>query len=319
MLRFGFARCVFPIIALMTLAAQNQPNAGKSSPVILKYLGAAGWEVSDGTTSILIDPYLSRINGPAPPGGHPMAGDTRRAYGWGDIASPDIAAIDAHIQRADFVVVTHTHYDHIMDVPHIALKTRATVIGTESTENVMRAYGVPGEQLITVRGGEDYQFGSFSLKVIPSIHSPLDHKRYFSSARAPAGMKAPLTLEQIHPEGGTLAYLIRFDGHQILAFGGMNYIEREIMGLEPDVALIGAGGSRKEIYDYSGRLMRDLHYPAIVLPTHWDNFLAPYSASQQPNLDALQSFVQEIVAASPKTKVIVPKYFEAIPLESVAK
>jgi L-ascorbate metabolism protein UlaG (beta-lactamase superfamily) len=319
MVRFGFARCVFPIIALMTLAAQNQPNAGKSGPVILKYLGAAGWEVSDGTTSILIDPYLSRINGPAPPGGHPMAGDTRRAYGWGDIASSDIAVIDAHIQRADFVLVTHTHYDHIMDVPHIALKTRATVIGTESTENVMRAYGVPEEQLITVRGGEDYQFGSFSLKVIPSIHSPLDHKRYFSSASAPAGMKAPLTLEQIHPEGGTLAYLIRFDGHQILAFGGMNYIEREIVGLEPDVALIGAGASRKEIYDYSGRLMRDLHYPAIVLPTHWDNFLAPYGASQQPNLDALQSFVQEIVAASPKTKVIVPKYFEAIALESVAK
>ena len=319
MVRFGFARCVFPIIALMTLAAQNQANAGKSSPVILKYLGAAGWEVSDGSTSILIDPYLSRINGPAPPGGHSMAGDTRRAYGWGDIASSDIAVIDAHIQRADFVLVTHTHYDHIMDVPHIALKTRATVIGTESTENVMRAYGVPEEQLITVRGGEDYQFGSFSLKVIPSIHSPLDHKRYFSSASAPAGMKAPLTLEQIHPEGGTLAYLIRFDGHQILAFGGMNFIEREIVGLEPDVALIGAGASRKEIYDYSGRLMRDLDYPAIVLPTHWDNFLVPYSASQQPNLDALQSFVQEIVAASPKTKVIVPKYFEAIPLESVAK
>jgi hypothetical protein len=66
----------------------------------------------------------------------------------------------------------------------------------------MRAYGVPEEHLITVRGGEDYQFGSFSLKVIPSIHSPLDHKRYFSSATAPAGMKAPLTLEQIHPEGG---------------------------------------------------------------------------------------------------------------------
>jgi L-ascorbate metabolism protein UlaG (beta-lactamase superfamily) len=322
MVKCGFLRFLLIVSALGTLPAQDQPIPGKSNQVVLKYLGTAGWEITDRTTTILIDPYLSRINGPAPPGGgsgHPLAGDTRPAYGWRDVAQPDVAAIDSHIQRADFVLVTHTHYDHILDVPHIALKTRAAVIGTESTENVMRAYAIPEQQLITVRGGEDYQFSSFSLKVIPSIHSPLDHKHYFSSATAPAGMKAPLTLEQIHPEGGTLAYLIRFHGHQILAFGGMNYVEREIVGLEPDVALVGAAASRKEIYDYSGRLMRDLHYPAIVLPTHWDNFLAPYGASQQPALEALQSFVQEIVAASPKTKVIVPKYFEASPLETAAK
>jgi hypothetical protein len=71
--------CAFATAVLATLAAQNQPKAGKSFPVTLKYMGAAGWEISDGTTSILIDPYLSRINGPAPPGGHSMAGDTRRA------------------------------------------------------------------------------------------------------------------------------------------------------------------------------------------------------------------------------------------------
>lgn len=322
MVKAGFLCLVFISSLFANLAAQEQVSAGKNNQVTLKYLGTAGWEIADGTTVILIDPYLSRINGPAPPGGgsgHTIAGDMRRAYGWGDVAAPDAAAIDSHIQRADFVLVTHTHYDHILDVPHIALKTGATVVGTESTENVLRAYGVPEQQLITVRGGEDYQFGSFSLKVIPSIHSPLDHKHYFSSAVAPAGMKAPLTLEQMHPEGGTLAYLVRFHGHQVLAFGGMNYIEREMVGLEPDVALVGAAASRKEIYDYSGRLMRALHYPAIVLPTHWDNFLAPYGVSQQPALDALQSFVQEIVAASPKTRVIVPKYFDTITLENLAK
>jgi len=114
-------------------------------------------------------------------------------------------------------------------------------------------------------------------------------------------MKAPLTLAQMNVEGGTLAYLIRFDGHQILAFGGMNYIEREIEGLTPDVVLVVASGSYREIYDYKGRLMRDLHFPALVLPTHLDNFMAPHGASQQPALDALQSFVQEFKAASPNT------------------
>jgi L-ascorbate metabolism protein UlaG (beta-lactamase superfamily) len=308
--------------AACALAQQNPSTTGKISQATLEYMGAAGWRITDGTTVILIDPYLSRILGPPPPLAPPysrLPGDTRRVYGWNDVAVPDVAAIDARVPRADFILVTHTHYDHVLDAPHIALKTHSLVIGTESTENVMRAYSVPEEQLITVRGGEDYDFGAFSVKVIPSLHSALDHKRYFSSETAPAGMKAPLTLLQMHPEGGTLAYLIRFHGHKILAFGGMNYIEREIEGLDPDVVLVGAAASRKEIYDYSGRLMRDLHFPPLVLPTHWDNFFAPYGVSQQPSVDALQSFVQEIKAASPNTKVIVPKYFEPIPLEPAMK
>jgi L-ascorbate metabolism protein UlaG (beta-lactamase superfamily) len=310
------------VIAAGAVAQQNPATAGKNSQVTLEYMGAAGWRITDGTTVILIDPYVSRILGPPPPLAPPYArsaGDTRPLYGWNDPAAPDVAAIDARIPLADFVLVTHTHYDHILDVPHIALKTHSTVIGTESTANVLQAYNVPEKQLITVRGGEDYDFGVFSVKVIPSLHSPLDHKHYFSSETAPTGMKAPLTLQQMHPEGGTLAYLIRFHGHQILVFGGMNYIEREIEGLTPDVVLVGAAASRKESYDYTGRLMRGLHFPPLVLPTHWDNFFAPYGASQQSSEDALKSFVQEMQAASPKTKVVVPKYFEPIRLDSESK
>jgi L-ascorbate metabolism protein UlaG (beta-lactamase superfamily) len=317
MLRSAFTSLGLLATASYPLASQRPPTTEQTGQVFLTYLGTAGWEISDGATVILIDPYLSRINGPRPPGINiSIPGDARPLYGMDDIAASDVATVDSHIQRADFILVTHTHYDHVLDVPHIALKTRAAVVGTESTENVMRAYSVPEEELITVRGGEDYEFGVFSVRVIPSIHSALDHKRYFSSERAPAGMKAPLTLRQMHPEGGTLAYLIRFHGHQILAFGGMNYIEREIEGLRPDVVLVGAGAARREIHDYTGRLMRDLNYPTLVLPTHWDNFLAPYGASQQRAIDALQTFVQEVAAASPKTRVVVPKYFEPIPLES---
>lgn len=298
------------------LGAQRAPQPHPAQ-VSLEYLGTAGWRVTDGTTILLIDPYLSRIIGPQPPGRSlPRApGDNRPAYGWNDTVPSDVATIDAHVPRADVVLVTHTHYDHVMDVPHIALRTKATVIGTESTENVMRAYGVPDEQLITVRGGEDYEFGSFSLKVIPSIHSALDHKRYFSSATTPAGLKGPLPLRQIHPEGGTLAYLIRLRGYEILVFGSMNYVEREIAGLHPDVVLVGAAASRLEIHDYTARLMRTLNFPRVVLPTHWDNFMAPYGASQRDFLDGLQSFVQEVKAASPKTRVLIPNYFEPILLD----
>lgn len=301
---------------------RGQDSANQTGgKVFLEYLGAAGWRIGDGGTVILLDPYISRILGPAPPGrsiSH-TPGDTRPTYTMDDVAAPDAAAIDSHVKRADFIFVTHTHYDHVLDVPYIAQKTGAMVIGTESTQNVLRAYDVPEKQLITVRGGEDYEFGALSVKVIPSLHSPLDHKHYFSSTTAPAGMKSPLTLGQMHPEGGTLAYLIRFHGHQILAFGGMNYIEREIEGLRPDVVLVGAAASRSEIHDYTGRLMRTLAFPPLVVPTHWDNFLIPYDASQQESLEALQSFVREMKAASSKTRVIVPKYFERIFLGPVKR
>jgi L-ascorbate metabolism protein UlaG (beta-lactamase superfamily) len=305
-------------ISIVGVAGQDRPTTKTETPVTLRYFGAAGWEISNSAVTILVDPYVSRINGPPPPGGaaSAVAGETRRKVGWDDIATSDINAVDSRITRADFVLVTHTHYDHILDVPQIALKKHATVIGTESTINVMRAYGVPQVQLITVRGGEDFDFGTFSVKVIPSLHSPLDHKHYFSSATASANLKAPLTLIQIHPEGGTLAYLVRIGGHQIVVFGGMNYIERELVGLHPDVAIIGAAGSRKEIYDYTSRLMRVLGNPPLVIPTHWDNFLLPYGASQQPAIDAVQQFVREVANASPDTKVIVPEYFEAITLKS---
>jgi hypothetical protein len=65
--------------------------------------------------------------------------------------------------------------------------------------------------------------------------------------------------------------------------------------------------------------MHDLHFPPLVPPTHWDNFAAPCEASEQPAIDALLSFVQEVKAASPKTKVIVPKYFAVISLETPAR
>jgi L-ascorbate metabolism protein UlaG (beta-lactamase superfamily) len=289
----------------------------RDSGTTLTYLGTAGWQLTDGAAVILIDPYLSRIKGPGPTGNaliRQSPGDDRPVYELDDAAPPDTAVIDAHIQKADYILVTHAHFDHVLDVPYIAAKTRATVVGTASTINILRAHRVPDEQLIAVHGGEDFEFGAFSLRVIPSLHSPLNSKHYFSDATAPAGMQAPLTLRQMHPEGGTLAYLVRIDGLQILCFGGMNYIERELQGLEPDVAIVGAAASRKEIHDYGGRLMRVLDNPPLVLPTHWDNFLVPYEAPQQEALDALQVFVEEIRLASPRTRVEIPRYFEPIPV-----
>ncbi|HEV2582559.1 MAG TPA: MBL fold metallo-hydrolase [Ktedonobacteraceae bacterium] len=298
---------------VMALALGSLPAA--SASVQLKYLGTAGWEVSDGTTVVLIDPYLSRLKEVTPNDGI-LPSDTRKLFASGDVALSDTATIDAHITRADFIVITHSHGDHAMDLGYIALKTGAIVLGTERTCAVARGYGVSGDKLMQVKGGEDLKLGAISIRVIPSLHGILRRAPNAPRASAPAvtvpaELKAPLHVGDF-AEGGTLAYLIRIGGREILAFGSMNYIEREVEGLRPDVALIGAMPERREIYQYTPRLLRALGYPPLVLPTHWDRFNVTYDVSQQPAIERLQSFLDEVKEASPKTNVIVPKYFDPI-------
>ena len=98
--------------------------------------------------------------------------------------------------------------------------------------------------------------------------------------------------------------------------GGMNYIEREMDGLRPDIALIGAiKGGTDEIYDYMGRLMRALSNPKTVLPTHLDAYGDP--AARPAIAAARRVFADEVRRVSPKTRVIQPTRFEPIMLGAV--
>jgi len=311
-------RAILLLFAAAALSSVQGSEALAPAPVTLKYLGTAGWEISDGTTTLLVDPYLSRLHMTSP-NDDVLPGDTRKRFTQADAVESDTATIDKHIQRADFILITHTHTDHALDVPYIARKTGATVIGTESARNLARAYGISGDKLIVARGGDDLEFEGWSVRVIPSLHGILRRAPFLRrDANAPPppsviplDATAPLHLNQF-AEGGTLAYLIRIGGKQILVFGSMNYIEREVEGLRPDVALVGAMPERREIHDYTSRLLKAIGYPRMVLPAHWDRFNVTYDVSQAPAIERLQSFLAEVKAASPKSVVTVPKYFEPV-------
>src|SRR5712691_711374 len=280
--------------------------------VQLTHLGAAGWEITDGERVVLLDPYLSRLRVTGQFGTYTtpaLPGDTRPVFGPDDDLVSDTAVVDAHITRADFILHSHSHFNHTLDMPYIARKTGATVIGTESTTNLARAGGVPESKVISVHGGEDYEFGGFSVRVIPSLHSALNGKHFFDSRVVPRDFRGPRRLAT-DVEGGTLAYLLRLAGYEILWFGSMNYVEREVQGLRPDVAIIAAARQRLEIYDYTGRLMRALGLPRVVFATHWDEQSFPFGAPQDDRLREAELFVQEVKSVSPRTRVILPRHFE---------
>jgi L-ascorbate metabolism protein UlaG (beta-lactamase superfamily) len=274
---------------------------GSGTPAIatasltVTYLGVAGWELSDGTHTVLSDPYFSR---PSFAAEVPIAADP--------------AAIAARAPaRADVVVIGHSHVDHVLDAPAVARRTGASIIGTISTANYARAAGVPDQQIIPVKGGEDYAFDGFSVRVLPGLHSALDDKRTFGADQVIAPGTHPTTMAQF-AEGGTLHYLVRLGGRQILIIGSANFIERELTGLRPDIAIV-ATGLRHEIYDYSCRLMRALGHPPVVLTNHFDAWTRPPDEPLSADtLHDLAAFAAEIHACSPTTRVIVPKHFEAM-------
>lgn len=293
-------------------------NSGNKPPLQFTHFGAAGWSITDGDTVILLDPYLSRVRFQdrryGPNDATDVPNDPRPVVKINEAANSDAEAIDRHVPKADYVLLSHSHFNHAMDVPYIAKKTGAVVIGTESTCNIAINGGVPDEQIHAVKGGEDYEYSAFSIRVIPSLHSALSCKLYkdFGTVRL---KQEPLCLDE-YVEGGTLAYLVRMGGREILLFGSMNFIEREVEGLRPDVAFIASAPPRLDIHDYTARLMRCLGQPPLVVATHWDDQGLPFGAPQDKALAQTEAFIQEVKAASPQTEVFVPRHFQTLTLDA---
>ena len=285
-------------------------SLGLNGQVNLKYLGTAGWKINDDKITILIDPYISRVKLGT---GHPD--DKRKTLLRSDYYESDSNLIDSLIDKVDFILVHHSHFDHLADVPYIARKTGAKVIGTETTINILKAYDIPTEQLYPVKGGEDYQFENFSVRVIPSIHSALNDKHYIDSREYKKPPKAPLKVSEFI-EGGSLMFLARFDSHKILTMGSMNFVERELYGIKPDILLAGVNQSQLGLYNYNQRLVNVTNKPKYIIPTHWDNFRLPYSFSQQSSIDLkLIPFKKDVEMLSPNSQVLIVRHLEEINLD----
>jgi L-ascorbate metabolism protein UlaG (beta-lactamase superfamily) len=288
--------------------AEPSPKGGGpgSSGVHFKWFGTDGWEISFGNKVILLDPWLSRI-------------DTGFFAGQFNPRTPlkvEEALIDQHITKADQILIGHGHWDHMADIPYIAKKTGAMVIGSESHANVLRASGVPEKQIVQVKGGEHMQFDGYRIEVFPGLHSMGPTKKFAVPGHLFAVPPAPTTVGDM-PEGDSLIYLITLAGQvSIFLMSTANFIERAIAGLEPDVALV-ASIFANQIHHFTPRLLKALNYPKVILPTHWDNFERPYSEPPQDlravfgdpaNLDL---WVKEVKQLSPKSQVVVLKFFES--------
>ncbi|WP_051815768.1 MBL fold metallo-hydrolase, partial [Glycomyces tenuis] len=212
-----------------------------STEITVRWLGTNAWEITGNGATVLVDPWVTRFRTGAPKGEE-----------W-DMDTPltiDEAAVDEHIAAADCILITHGHWDHITDVPYVAAKTGATVLGTETHLNLLRAMDAPEAQLGQVSGGELYRFDGFTVDVFEAHHNSSGrHKQLlFAGSRVGEVPRRPETVRDL-VEGGSLAYLVTIGEARLLIGVTTNFQEREIEGVRPTLLFMQAGSRNSPRYE----------------------------------------------------------------------
>ncbi len=109
----------------------------------LTWLGHGSWSIQTGGHSILLDPFLN------------------------DSPTAPVKADDV---PADFILVSHGHFDHVADVAAIANRTGATVVAIyEIARWFSNNHGVKNTLGMNIGGGAELPFGR--VKLTHAIHS----------------------------------------------------------------------------------------------------------------------------------------------------
>lgn len=83
--------------------------------------------------------------------------------------NPKAAHIDIHSIKADYILLTHAHQDHILDVEAIATRTNATIV---SNWEIATYYGNKGfKKNHPMNHGGSWKFDFGTVKYVNAVHS----------------------------------------------------------------------------------------------------------------------------------------------------
>jgi L-ascorbate metabolism protein UlaG (beta-lactamase superfamily) len=83
-------------------------------------------------------------------------------------ANPKASNIDSTTLEADYILLTHAHQDHILDVEAIAKRTNAVIV---SNAEIATYYSKKGFQSHPMNHGGSWNFEFGNLKYVNAIHS----------------------------------------------------------------------------------------------------------------------------------------------------
>jgi hypothetical protein len=224
---------------------------GKDAAVKFRWLGVGGFELTVGERVLLVDPFFTRPS-------LPQVLFQRLA--------PLEGRVSPYVRRCDAVLVTHPHYDHLLDIPIVQRLTGCGVYGGPNSLSILRLAGVPEGSLHEIRDGMELRLDPFQVDVHPGDHVRILGRLPFAG-ELPAGLRPPLRAMDYRMDV-CHNFLISSGGIRLLLWNGPTMKGApgaDVLLLQPFF------GSHR----YSQLL--DLAKPRWAIPIHWDDFTRPLS------------------------------------------
>lgn len=288
-----------------------------TTPLRVSFLGVATLLLDDGETAILTDGFFSRPDRMQTFLGkvEPDLGNITRGLARAGIRLKDQPPGPGLSGEVAAVIPLHSHYDHAMDAPEVARRTGAELVGSESTANVGRGWGLPEKHIRVALLGQPLQYGRFTITLFPAVHAPTG----FTGGEITQPLTPPVRASA-YKEGQSYAMLVQHSGRALLITGSAGFVPGALQGVKADVVLLGIGtmGQRSDAHrqDYWREVVQ-ASGARRVIPIHWDDFWLPADQTMQPlppPLDKFDVSMQFLMAqgAAQRVEIRMPLPWQAM-------
>jgi L-ascorbate metabolism protein UlaG (beta-lactamase superfamily) len=288
--------------------------------VTVRFTGTSTLVFSDGETTFMTDGWFSR------------PGPLQVLFGG---IEPDREAITKGLARNQVtelaaVFVLHSHYDHAMDAPEVARRTGALLLGSESTANIGRGWGLPEEQIRVVESGEPITLGNFTLTPIEVRHFQFPDPDLAERALGDPTIEAPLVppVDAFqYKVGKVYAVHVAHPKGSWLVIGSAGFVEGALEGYDADVVFLGVGGLGSQTESYRETYWKESiarTEPSRVVLIHWDSLTGPIEGPftgmvraaglLSKGSDALLAFLETKATQSPSIDFITLPRYEPVAL-----